>query len=110
MNLINSSNTCSMTELCSLYADTSEDFKAKLDTLLAQAADNNRKMIIANLNPEQHKSYGPGLKAAGFVHVGKYYGNSNAYVQVWMHGLSPMPRVKPLLKRSRAILKKALSR
>lgn len=88
MRLQPSQNTCSMSELCEIYGRSLQEFNVSLLALLEEAEEDSARMIIANLAPDQHKRYGRALRAAGFRNVGKYWGNSNSYVQVWIHGLA----------------------
>jgi hypothetical protein len=109
MNLTNSPNTCSMTELSGIYAETAEAFATHVKALIKQAHDNSRKMIIANMHEETSERFGKELKAAGFVFVGRYKGNSAPWVYTWMHGLEDVPKPVVLKKKRIRRVKSALS-
>jgi hypothetical protein len=83
MRLLNSEATCSMAELCGLDYVTREDVLA----YLTAAEEGSRRMIVANLDHDQHLVNGKIMRAAGFRCVGTYPGNSTSSVHVYIHGL-----------------------
>ena len=98
MHLTDSPNTCSMTELSGIYADTTEQFETSLKKLLVQAANNSRRMVIANMHEETSERFGKFLKAAGFQFIGRYKGNSAPWVYTWMHGLEARKKLTARIK------------
>lgn len=108
MNLVHSPNTCSMTELAGIYADSLKEFKTVLAQCVKAARDASRKMIVANMLKDRHEQFGLTLKAAGFRFIGTYYGNSNCDVYTWVYGIEAPPEVvKPKLIRK---IKRAVAR
>jgi hypothetical protein len=87
MRLLHSESTCSMAELCGLDWFTKEEVKEEVQTHLARAKEDSRRMIIANLDHDQHLDIGKIMRAAGFRCVGTYPGNSTSSVHVYIHGL-----------------------
>lgn len=109
MHLTANGNTCSQIELCSIGPTLNGVFSEELKQCLMEAKNGSRKSVIANLVAHQNDSYGEQMIEAGFRLVGRYYGNSNAWVYVYIHGLEAPAAKKPKIG-IRKLVRKAISR
>jgi hypothetical protein len=106
MELFNSPNTCSMTEMGEIGELEIDTFDTLVKGCLSAAKDSSRKMIVTNIHDWAHEKYGKTLQANGFVFVGKYKGNSAPFVFTWIHGLiapkpAPVARLKAIVRKVR---------
>jgi hypothetical protein len=113
MNLAHSPNTCSMTELCGLYANTEDEFQKNLQNLITEANSKSRKCIYACMHKYTQDRFQKILKDAGFVFIGRYPGNSESWVHLWVYGLEvpkPVLAAKPKAAAKKLTLRNTLSR